>query len=177
MRLFFDIHGREHHVLFTGTHELSIDSKNRMAVPSEVRGLIRQVDQDGNEAQVTLYVTYGGHNILSVYTKDGYESQANATPPVGSPPPTQEMIEYETLMYSLASKADMDKTGRILVPKHLRELVGIGTEVVLIGAKDHWEIRDRAAWYEYRRVALEAKKQQLMNPRLATPTGTLVAAK
>ena len=156
-------------MIFTGTFDLQIDNKNRLAIPSEVRTLVQKYDDEHNEKPVFLYVCFGDDNSsLCLYTKEGFEKRAAELD--NSSRPAEEVLEYERMMYSLSKYVEVDKTGRILVPKDLVELAGLTSEVVMLGAKDHLEIRDRAAWYEYRKAKLAEKKMK--NPREMTASPT-----
>lgn len=61
-------------------------------------------------------------------------------------------------LVSPASECEFDKAGRILLPQHLRESVGIVKEVFVVGAVDYVELWDPA---EYR-AATEVQQDQLL---------------
>jgi MraZ protein len=48
--------------------------------------------------------------------------------------------------FSGATRADLDKQGRMVIPVTLLEAAGIEREVTVAGVSDHLEIWDRAAW-------------------------------
>ena len=46
----------------------------------------------------------------------------------------------------------MDKQGRVLVPAYLRDEMGIGTDALVIGVRDHGEIWAPDRWAKYRKA-------------------------
>ena len=54
--------------------------------------------------------------------------------------------ELKRLLFSTAERVEPDKSGRILIPPYLREMVGLDGEVVLSSAGDHFEIWQPKAW-------------------------------
>ena len=152
-------------MVFTGTYEHSIDTKNRLAVPAEVRSQIKRSLKAEKGDAVYLYVTLGSDGALCLYTEKGYEQRAEELD--NSEMDAEELLEYERMFYSLSKLVEMDKQGRVTMPGDLLTRSGIGTDVVLIGVKDHLEVRDREAWNEHLQQMLKDRPNILMNPRLA----------
>lgn len=153
-------------MVFTGTYEHSIDAKHRLAIPADVRTQIEgEVIGRTPEQPVVLYVTLGEGKSLAIYTGPAFERRANDLD--NSPLDAEELLAYERLMFSLARRVELDKQGRILLPEQLLNMSGLGQDVVLIGVKDHLEIRDRQAWRDYVAKMLAERPQILMNPRRA----------
>lgn len=162
-------------LVFTGTYDHTIDSKNRLAIPSEVRTQIKRSGEDGGGkgGSGVLYVTLGRDGTLSLYTEQGYEKRADELD--HSEMDADELLEFERLFYALSKPVELDKQGRVTLPGDLLKRSGLGSEVVLIGVKDHMEIRDRGAWYQRLERLLKDRPDMLMNPRQAmrrrsTPT-------
>ena len=144
-------------MVLTGTYEHTIDAKHRLAIPSEIRTQVRRA-QDGEQGQSTyLFVT--------LYTEKEFERRSEQLD--DSDRTADEILAYETLFYSLARRVEMDKNGRVRLPENLLEMARLGSEVVLLGVKDHLEIRDRTAWRTHVEEALAADPKILMNPRRA----------
>lgn len=152
-------------MVFTGTYEHSIDTKNRLAIPSEVRSQIKRSTKTAKGDSVFLYVTLGSDGSLCLYTEKGYEQRADELD--ASEMDAEELLEYERVFYSLSKLVEMDKQGRVTLPSDLLTKSGLGSECVLIGVKDHIEVRDRKAWSEHLQRMLEDRPNILMNPRLA----------
>ena len=152
-------------MVFTGTYEHSIDTKNRLAIPAEVRSQIKRSLKVGKDSTINLYVTLGVGGALCLYTEQGYEKRAEDLD--DSEMDAEELLEYERMFYSLSKLVELDKQGRVTLPGDLLTRSGLGTDVVLIGVKDHLEVRDRQAWYEQLQRMLTDRPNILMNPRLA----------
>jgi transcriptional regulator MraZ len=156
-------------LVFTGTYDHTIDTKNRLAVPAEVRSQIKRSGKTGKGDAIFLYVTLGNDGALCLYTEKGYEQRADELD--ASEMDAEELLEYERMFYSLSKLVELDKQGRVTLPGDLLTRSGLGTEVVLIGVKDHIEVRDRKAWNEHLERMLQDRPNILMNPRLAMRRG------
>lgn len=155
-------------MVFTGTYEHTIDQKHRLAIPAEIRSTIQRQAGKTRDAAVSLYVTIGfggpGGNALSLYTEEDFEKRAAQLD--DSQLDTRAVLEYEQLYLSIARKVELDKQGRVLLPENLINRAGLKSEVVIIGVKDHLEIRDRQTWLEYVDRRLREEPGILVNPRL-----------
>jgi len=150
-------------LVFTGTYEHTIDSKNRLAVPADVRNqLLRK--QQGDDP-VVMYVTLAEGPVMCLYTEEGFEKRADQLD--DSELDAEALLDYERLFFSLARRVEMDKNGRIRLPDSLLRMVELSSDVVLIGVKDHLEILDREAWQSHVVETLKTRPQLLMNPRRA----------
>ncbi len=152
-------------MVFTGTYDHSIDKKNRLAIPAEVRTRIKRSTGTGDDDAIFMYVTLGKDGTLCLYTEKGYEQRADELD--RSEMDADELLEYERVFYALSRSVELDKHGRVTLPSDLLTRAGLGSEVVLIGVKDHMEVRDRIAWYEHLESKLKDQPDILMNPRLA----------
>lgn len=152
-------------LVFTGTYDHTIDAKHRLAIPSEIRSQIRKAQDDRQGQDLHLFVTLGEGQALCLYTEKEFEKRAEQLD--DSDRTAEEVLAYETLFYSLARRVELDKTGRVRLPENLLSMTGLGPEVVLLGVKDHLEIRDRAVWRTHVEQALAADPKVLMNPRRA----------
>ncbi len=152
-------------MVFTGTYDHTIDTKNRLAIPAEVRTRIKRSSGTGDDQAVFLYLTLAEDWTLCLYTEEGYEQRAHELD--HSEMDSKELLEYERVFYSLSKAVEFDKQGRVTLPSNLLERSGLGSEVVLIGVKDHLEVRDRKAWYEHLECKLRDQPDILMNPRQA----------
>jgi len=152
-------------LVFTGTYEHAIDSKNRLAIPSDIRHQIqRQMGAVEGDA-IFLYVTLGEDRALSLYTEDGFEQRARELD--DSALEAEELLAYERLLFSMARRVEVDKQGRVRLPENLLKQTGLAGEVVLLGVKDHLEIRDRRNWMEHVQRIMQQRPEMLMNPRRA----------
>lgn len=122
---------------FTGQYDRTIDGKNRMQLPSQLRGVIDPA-RDGNGLYVTLGESRGS---LALYTPRGFEELAARIGTEFMPGP--ESRRFELQFYGLASFVDIDKQGRFVLPDRLRKKARLGEEVFLVGQKDRIEIWNR----------------------------------
>ena len=70
-------------------------------------------------------------------------------------------------MFSLAGRVEVDRQGRVRLPDNLLKRSRLGSEVVLLGVKDHLEVRDRKDWQVYVEQMLTQEPSVLVNPRRA----------
>ena len=151
-------------MVFTGTYEHSIDAKNRLAIPADVRDQVRH-EAGRKKGGVYLYVTLGESGALCLYTADRWEQRSSELDASELDP--DELLAYEQLLYSQTHRVELDKQGRIRLPEMLLERSKLGSDVVLIGVKDHLEVRDRKTWQEFVNRTLAEQPRMLMNPRRA----------
>jgi MraZ protein len=128
---------------FTGHHERTIDSKNRLQIPSQFRSAI-DVERDG----AGLYVILGERrHTLSLVTERQFDELAARIQTEFMS--DDEALDFEQRFYSTASHLEMDKQGRVVLPEYITSRARIEGEVVLAGAKyriDIWRKADFAAF-------------------------------
>lgn len=157
-------------MVFTGTYEHTIDSKNRLAIPSDIRHQIQRQMGTAEGDTIYLYVTLGEDQALALYTEEGFEQRAKELD--NSQLDAAELLAYERLLFSLARRVELDKQGRVRLPESLLKQVELESEVVLLGVKDHLEVRDRQQWLEYVQQVMRQQPGMLMNPRRAMRGGS-----
>lgn len=128
-------------MLFTGSHDHTIDAKHRLAIPAEIRARWRN-EVDG----VAWYAVPWQHGLIRLYTERDFERVATSRPL--SLTPTEDEAELQASLFGLSRRLEIDAAGRIRLPEDMLRLVRIGSEVTLVGAGDRLEIRDRATWQE-----------------------------
>ena len=69
---------------------------------------------------------------------------------------------FEELLYSQAARVELDSAGRIRIPQRLLEQLGIQQSAVILGVKDHLEVREPADWAERRNRMLLADQSMIM---------------
>lgn len=152
-------------MVFTGTYDHTIDPKNRLAIPAELRAQIKRSAKAESGDSVLLYVTLGTDRSLCLYTEKGFNQRAKELDHSEMDP--HELLEYERVFYSLSKSVELDKQGRVTLPGDLLSRSGLGTEVVLIGVKDHIQVLDRKAWNQQLDQVLKDRPEIMMNPRIA----------
>lgn len=124
---------------FTGNAEATIDAKGRLAIPAKFRkGLVQE--RDGVN---WVCVPWPG-GVLRVYTEREFERLASQG--ASSLTPGDDLAAVQSTLYGMAETLEPDSAHRIAIPKPLQERVGLGSDVVVVGAKDRLEIHDRKTW-------------------------------
>lgn len=141
-------------MLFTGEYEHSIDAQQRLAIPSDIRARL-----DAAAAGTALYLVPGPNGAVWLWPEATFEAMVGAMDQ--SLLPADEMMEFDELFFSLAERVEMDKAGRIRVPERLKTLGGLGQSVVILGVRDHLELRDSEQWAA-RRAEKLAKQNEIM---------------
>lgn len=120
-----------------GQFPRTIDGKNRIQLPSQLRAAIDPA-QDGPGFFVTL-----GENphTLSIYPERYFEELANRIETEYMP--DDEPRRFELQFYMFAQHVDMDSQGRIVLPEDLRKWARLPDEVCLVGQKHRIEIWNR----------------------------------
>ncbi len=147
-------------MLFTGEFEFAIDPKQRLAIPAEIRsGLDPAVDGEG------FYLTVGPNGALWLWPERTFELMAGALEK--SLLPGEEMMDFEELLFSQAARLPLDKAGRVRLPERLLSLAGIEDRVVILGVRDHLELRNPEDWGRRRREKLARQGEIMLRARRA----------
>jgi MraZ protein len=129
--------------VFTGEYHHSIDEKGRLAVPFRFRARLA----DGG------FVSKWIDGCLSLWPRDEWDALAAkvATLPIAE----EGSRWFQRHIFGTAFEMKLDRQGRFLVPAVLRTSADLGTEAVILGARDHLEI-----WSPERWAAISAQMDQ-----------------
>ncbi|MEE0514357.1 MAG: division/cell wall cluster transcriptional repressor MraZ [Emergencia sp.] len=120
--------------MFMGTYNNSIDTKNRMIVPSKHR------DQLGGRCVLTK----GMDKCLYIYSMAEWEKQMDKIEALPeSDPKVRAFIRH---FCANAVDCEFDKQGRIVIPAELKEYAGIDKELVTMGAMRKIEVWSKEVW-------------------------------
>jgi len=127
----------------TGTYTRTIDDKNRIAVPKQMR------EEFGEEEEAVrcLYIAPGTDHSLSLYASRAFGRLAKRLARQSAK--TVNVRNYLRLFYARAQKVELDGQGRIRLPERLAEFAQLSREAVLIGVEDHVEIWDSSKWEDF----------------------------
>lgn len=139
-------------MLFTGQHEHTIDAKKRLAIPAEFRSQWR-TEEDGAAWFAVPWLTTSGAGVIRLYTERDFH--AKAVDRELTLTPDEDEAELQATLFGLAARIPPDSAGRVRIPDEMLEIVGMPNEVVLVGAGDRLEVRDRVAWRESREERLK----------------------
>ena len=126
--------------MFTGEYRHTVDDKGRMAVPVKFRSRL----DPGSMVSAWL------DKCLAIHTKTSWEELSAKVAALPITNPTAR--EFQRLIFSRATEAEMDRQGRILLPAYLRESIDLRGDAVIVGSRDHAEIWAPDNWDKYRRV-------------------------
>jgi MraZ protein len=123
--------------MFYGTHEHTIDEKNRLTLPAKFRDSLA----DG------VVLVRGIDGTVDVYPRKSWEAGVERITALDSL--TRGAREMKRFVFAGATVTEVDKQGRVLVPPDLARHAGLGKEVAVVGVHDHIEIWDRPAWADH----------------------------
>ena len=125
---------------FHGTFEHSLDSKNRLTVPSRFRSALSG----------KVFLLRGVDPCISLYPEATYTGLTEAALS-GLNPFSPQARELKRMLYGNATDTELDSAGRVMLTPRQLEHATIDREVVITGAGDCLELWDRSAWADYDR--------------------------
>lgn len=140
--------------MFGGAHELSIDSKGRLAIPAKFRDvLLRQYTP-------SLVVTLDSREKLLMYPEAEWvnvSAQLLRLKVAGNPV----LQRFQNLLLHNAETVEWDGSGRILISANLRKRVDFDKEVTLVGRANRLELWGREHWEAEMNQALDIDPEEL----------------
>lgn len=128
--------------MFSGYYQHGLDEKFRVSVPSRFLTLLEA--QGGVRS---FWSIPGFDKCVLLYLHDDFmriAEQVRARTTMGNP----DDRGFKRQFFSQARELPVDKPGRILLPREVRELAGIESEAILLGVDDHVEVWSPANWAE-----------------------------
>ena len=123
--------------MFIGEYQHSLDSKNRIIVPSKLR------DSLGDR----FIISKGLDGCLYAYPIDEWQKFEEKLKNL--PLTNKDARAFVRFFVAGATEVETDKQGRGLIPANLREYAGIEKEIVTIGALNKIEIWSKEKWESY----------------------------
>lgn len=114
--------------MFTGTYENSIDSKNRMIIPSKHR----------EKLQGKCMLSRGFDKCLYIYAMEDWEVQVEKFKKLKQS--DRDVRKFIREFFSNTEECQLDSQGRILIPLNLRKYANITKDLITKGAMDKIEI-------------------------------------
>ena len=145
--------------MFRGSHDLTIDTKGRLAIPAKLREVLsRRFKTDENEPN--WVVTLDSRKRLLFYPESEWEKveQKLLNLNVNGKPNLQ---LYQNLLLHNAETLEMDSAGRVLLPANLRRLVNFDKEVSRLGRVNRLELWDREQKQAETEAALSIDETEL----------------
>ena len=125
--------------MFRGIHNINLDAKGRLAIPTRYRGTIN--DQSTGNMIITVDP---GEKCLLLYPLSAWndiEKQINDLPAF-----QKNSRRVQRLLVGHAEDIQMDKNGRILISQPLRVIAGLDKKVTMIGQGKKFEIWGNDYW-------------------------------
>ncbi len=133
-------------MLFTGSHEATLDLKNRVSIPAPIRtGMDPEVDgtdfyvvpgrQDAMYATLYLYP----NKYFERISEERYRAQQSG----------EAQEDFELVYFAHATRLEVDKQGRILLPQWAIDRARLDRHLMLSGARDRLVIWNRDEFKKY----------------------------
>ena len=133
--------------MFIGEYKHSIDSKNRLALPSKFR----------NDLKGGLVITRGLDNCLFVFTNKDWKKLADKI--IDKPIGNSDARGFSRIMLAGAMDVKLDSLGRILLPDYLKKYAGLNKKVIVAGLYNRLEVWDESRWGIYKKqIEKDAEK-------------------
>ena len=124
--------------MFIGEYSHTIDEKSRLAIPIKFRA----------ELASGAVVTKGLDGCLFLYTSTEWHKLVEK---LNTMPISQKNARaFSRLILAGAMDVDLDKQGRIVLPKYLTDYAKMNHSVIVAGLFNRLEIWDAKVWQEYK---------------------------
>jgi len=130
----------------------TLDSKGRLALPAPIRRAL------GEHGVDSLVLTFHKGSLWG-WTASDFEERVER-PLANRDPFDEDVRDFTHSLLSPAQDVDIDGAGRIRIPAPLRELAGLGKEVVVSSVLHRIEIWDRATWDARFRTSLDRSRSR-----------------
>lgn len=127
--------------MFYGEYEHAIDRKGRVIIPATFRKTLQTNNID------TIFLTRGLDGCLFVFSEPEWRVAEAHFKQV--PFTKAEGRKFNRLFFSGAIEVRLDRLGRVLVPKHLKEFAQIKQDVMIVGVGNRMEIWSKDKWREF----------------------------
>lgn len=125
--------------MFIGEYSHNLDEKNRLSIPVKFRANLAN----------GCVITRGLDHCLWVYPLDKWQKFAEK---LAEMPITQrDARSFSRLMLAGATEVELDKSGRVLLPKYLLEYADIKNKVSVNGLYDRIEIWPAEGWQDFKK--------------------------
>ncbi|MDA1008243.1 MAG: hypothetical protein O2800_04475 [Planctomycetota bacterium] len=140
--------------MFLGEFQHSLDAKQRLAIPNELRRAWRP-DRHGE----AFIAAPGANGALWLWPEKTFESYAGDLG--GSLVEVPAMADFQRRIFSQSAHLPIDSSGRIRLPERMLTKHGLAGSIMLIGAGHHVELFSPQGWdAEIKR--LDAKQTDLL---------------
>ena len=127
--------------MFYGEYEHAIDRKGRLIIPANFRKILQANSVD------TVFLTRGLDGCLFLFAESEWRLAEARFKDVSFT--KAEGRKFNRLFFSGAIEVTLDRLGRTLIPKHLKEFAHIKQDVVVVGVSNRIEIWAKDKWREF----------------------------
>jgi len=127
--------------MFYGEFKHNLDNKGRLILPSLFRDVAKE-----NYIE-NFYITRGFEGCLLMFSEQEWRDQESKLKQLSFT--KKESRKFSRLYFSAAAKVNVDKQGRFLLPKYLKDFANIQREVIFIGVSNRVEIWSSETWKKY----------------------------
>jgi len=127
--------------MFYGEYEHSLDKKGRLIVPSKIREVAK------SHYVEKFFITRGLDKCLFMFAEDEWKNQELKFKNLSFT--KKESRSFNRLFFSGTIEIELDKQGRLLLPKYLKDYAGIKRDVMIVGISNRIEIWAKEAWHEF----------------------------
>ncbi len=133
--------------MFLGEYRHSLDKKDRLTVPARYRELMDE----------GAYILRGFDRNLMVLTIKAFEAISHRLDQMSVTDPLARSLRR--LIIGSASRLEIDKVGRILIPEFLCQKAGLSSEreAVVVGQGSYFEIWSSDEWAQQQQALDEAE--------------------
>ena len=115
--------------MFVGEFEHTIDAKQRLAIPSDVRDMFNAREHGG-----AFYATPGSKHRLKLYPELKFKLRLEKFST------DRRFRDYKRQVFSQSARVPMDSAGRVRIPERLLKQHGLSGKVFVLGMNDHLEV-------------------------------------
>ena len=129
--------------MFEGQSTHVLDAKGRICIPKRIQEQLTRTEG----GQLLCVVTRGFDGCLNLFAKETFDQVRSrlATDPFVTPRERR----MQRLVFPNTVTAQLDSSGRLLIPEKLKRLAGLEREVVILGVADRAEIWNPERWERF----------------------------
>jgi MraZ protein len=120
-----------------GEHSYQMDPKGRISLPAKFRDAFK----------AGVHLTLGQEGCLYAFPPEEWQQEKTRVEERALSNPSSR--GYTRVFFGNAEHVDLDAQGRLVVPRRLREKVGLARDVAVIGVSDRLEIWSLEDWERY----------------------------
>lgn len=120
-----------------GEHRYQMDPKGRISLPGKFREAFR----------AGVHLTLGQEGCIYAFPPEEWSKEKQRVEDLALA--SQSNRGYTRMFYGNAEHVELDSQGRLVVPRRLREKVGVVKDVAVIGVSDRLEIWAADEWDRY----------------------------